>query len=87
MTYIAVLLAFVLGVISGIVFLFLYAFLRGRKHGWDDSNMTNAIRLWCHVIAHPGDFLRMKYEDGTKPFWYLSEDEFSEVVKTRPKEK
>jgi hypothetical protein len=26
----------------------------------------------------------MQYPDGKKPFWYLTKDEFSEVVDSRP---
>jgi hypothetical protein len=29
----------------------------------------------------------MQYPDGKKPFWYLVEDELSEVVHSRPNEK
>lgn len=63
---------------------------------WDDSNLTNAIRLIAHITAHPDDFGEMYYIDNNtleqlkqsgvnlrKPFWYINKDEFSEVVKTR----
>ena len=60
-------------------------FLRARRDGaWDDSNMTNIFRVLAHLATHPSDFSRMQYSDGTKPFWYISEDELSDVVKTRP---
>ena len=49
--------------------------------------MTNIIRLIAHVATHPGDFGKMQYEDGKKPFWYLSKDELSDVVDTRPNDK
>ncbi len=69
--------------------------------GWDDSNMTNAMRLISHVVMHPEDFGKMYYltdqqrkiimetmvytdNAPKRPFWYVSEDELSEVVKTRP---
>lgn len=67
--------------------------------GWDDSNITNALRLLSHVTLHPEDFGKMYYlsdaqfklakdifpeEDIRRPFWYVSKDELSEVVKTRP---
>ena len=29
--------------------------------GWDDSNITNALRLLSHVTLHPEDFGRMAY--------------------------
>lgn len=66
--------------------------------GWDDSNMTNALRLISHTVLHPEDFTKMYYLKPAdlellkqygftpdKPFWYLDKDEFSEVVNTRPK--
>lgn len=60
-----------------------------RNDGWDDSNMTNALRLLSHVVLHGEDFGAMWYllPDGTpgkRPFWYASKDELSEVVKSRP---
>jgi len=61
-------------------------FLRARNDdAWDDSNMLNIIRLVAHIAAHPSDFGRMYYKDGSKPFWYINKDEFSEIVDTRPK--
>jgi len=42
------------------------------------------IRLLAHVVAHPSDFGKMRYEDGGKPFWYINKDEFSDIVDTRP---
>ena len=72
---------FILGIIS---FPFL-AFIRARRDdNWDDSNVTNMIRLISHVIAHPSDFAKMRYEDGKKPFWYINKDEFSDIVDSRP---
>jgi len=72
---------FILGVIAMPFLLF----LRARKDkSWDDSNMTNIIRLVAHIATHPSDFGKMRFENGTRPFWYISEDEFSEVTKTRP---
>lgn len=60
-----------------------------RSDGWDDSNLTNALRLLSHVTIHPEDFGEMWYIDsvGTpikRPFWYVSEDEFEGVVRSRP---
>ncbi len=66
----------------------LIVFLRARKDdAWDDSNMANMIRLFAHLATHPSDFGKMKYDDGTYPFWYINCDEFADVVKTRPKDK
>ena len=64
-----------------------------RNPGWDDSNITNALRVLSHVTLHTEDFGKMYYvyEDTSgviqtshRPFWYVSKDELSEVVKTRP---
>ncbi len=78
------LLAFVLG----ILFCPIVIFLRARNDdAWDDSNMTNIIRLVAHIATHPSDFGRMKYDNGIYPFWYINKDEFRNVVKTRPKGK
>jgi hypothetical protein len=64
-----------------------------RSDGWDDSNITNALRLLSHVTLHPEDFGKMWYCEideqgfpilGHRPFWYVDKDELSEVVKTRP---
>lgn len=72
-----------------------------RNDGWDDSNITNGLRLLSHVTMHSEDFSKMYYLTDTqrdilwraetpygdqlkRPFWYVSEDEFEGVVKTRP---
>lgn len=74
-----------------------------RNDGWDDSNITNALRVLSHVVLHAEDFRKMYYLTGTQiaqlrqlqtygdepmrsPFWYVTEDEFEGVVKTRPPE-
>ena len=63
----------------------LLVFLRARRDSnWDDSNITNMLRLLSHIITHPSDFGKMQYKDGRRPFWYISKDEFSQVVRTRP---
>lgn len=81
-TILALPLAFILGVLACPLLIF----LRARKDSsWDDSNMTNIYRLVAHIATHPSDFGEMMYKDGSFPFWYINKDEFSEVVKTRPK--
>lgn len=73
------------GVVTGAMLLLLYVLLRMmRNGGWDDSNLTNALRLLSHVCLHPEDFGMMYYPSGKRPFWYVSKDELSEVVKSRP---
>jgi len=32
-----------------------------RADGWDQSNITNALRLISHTAMHPEDFLYMHY--------------------------
>ena len=81
-------ISFILGVIIGFFLLPLIIFLRARRvGGWDNSNMTNILRVLAHLATHPNDFLQFQYSNGKKPFWYLNKDEFSEVVKTRPNTK
>ncbi len=71
----------------GVILTPLVLFLRARKDdSWDTSNVTNMYRLVAHITSHPSDFGKMQFEDGTKPFWYINKDEFSEVVETRPKD-
>lgn len=70
---------------TGILVLLAYILMRMmRNPGWDDSNITNALRLLSHVALHPEDFGKMTYPDGKRPFWYVSKDELSEVVDSRP---
>lgn len=83
---------FILGFLLGVFVLLGYILKRmmGNK-GWDDSNITNALRLLSHVTLHPEDFGKMWYltEMGLptkRPFWYVDRDELSEVVETRPDE-
>jgi hypothetical protein len=82
------------GFLLGIMALLFYILWRMmRSDGWDDSNITNALRLLSHVALHPEDFGKMYYLTGfdgesahidRRPFWYVSKDEFEGVVKTRP---
>lgn len=63
-------------------------FLRASRDGsWDDSNILNMYRVVAHLTVRPGDFGKMFYEDGRRPFWYINKDEFSEVVKTSHQQK
>lgn len=98
--------------IAGLVFLGVVLFVAGfvgcvfyivlrmmRNDGWDDSNITNGLRLLSHTTIHSEDFSKMYYlteeqldllknnghdMSNARPFWYVSEDEFEGVVKTRP---
>jgi len=76
---------FISGIFIGMFILLGYMIKRMLgSSGWDDSNMTNALRVLSHCVTHPDDFGKMQYPNGTFPFWYINKDEFSEVVKTRP---
>lgn len=83
----AYILLFIIGIIIGALLIPLIIYFRARHSGWDDSNIFNVLRVICHLALHPDDFIRMQYEDGKKPFWYLTKDEFSEVVDSRPESK
>lgn len=83
------------GFVTGVVTLLGYMIWRLMRNAeWDDSNMTNALRLLSHVVLHPNDFGRMyyaqynpnlgKHQLGRRPFWYIDKDELSEVVQSRP---
>lgn len=78
------LLLFFLSLILGVLLVPFVIYLRARRSGWDDSNIFNVFRVLCHLALHSEDFLKMRYEDGKNPFWYLTKDEFSEVVDSRP---
>nr|DAR21547.1 MAG TPA: hypothetical protein [Caudoviricetes sp.] len=76
------LLAFLLGLLCCP----LVIFLRARKcDQWDKSNMFNIYRVVAHLATHPDDFGKMYYDNGEKPFWYIDDDEFNDVVRTRRK--
>lgn len=77
-------LLFIFGLIIGILLVPIVIYLRATHAGWDDSNFFNVLRVLCHLAMHPNDFTKMRYPDGKNPFWYLTKDEFSEVVDSRP---
>lgn len=79
-------LLLILGILIGILVVPLVIYLRATHTGWDDSNIFNVFRVLCHLALHPDDFTKMQYPDGKKPFWYLTKDEFSKVVNSRPDE-
>lgn len=83
--------------ISGAVALLFYMVWRMMKTIGDDSNMNNPLRLLSQATIHPEDFGRMYYltkdqmdllrnngHEPDRPGWYVNEDEFEGVVKTRP---
>ena len=86
MAVLALILASVFGFIAGAFCLLAYMLLRMmRNDGWDDSNITNALRLLSHVVLHSEDFGQLIYpKSGKRPFWYVSKDELSDVVDSRP---
>ena len=79
-------LLFIIGLITGVLLVPFIIYFRARTSGWDDSNVFNVFRVLCHLALHPDDFTKMQYKDGKKPFWYLTKDEFSEIVESRPNE-
>ena len=83
MSFIVVaLLAFIIGILCCPLIIF----LRARKcDRWDKSNMFNIYRVVAHLATHPDDFGKMYYDNGEKPFWYIDDDEFTDVVRTRRK--
>lgn len=84
MIYMNYILSSILGVLLGIATVPLVIYLRATHAGWDDSNFFNVLRVLCHLAMHPNDFTKLRYPDGKNPFWYLTKDEFSEVVNSRP---
>ena len=76
----------IVSILLGIATVPLVIYIRAIHTGWDDSNFFNVLRVLCHLAMHPHDFVKMRYPDGKKPFWYLTKDEFSEVVDSRPNE-
>ena len=83
-------MSFFAGFLVGILFFIFYGGYRAtNSDGWDDSNLFNWLRLLAHVFLHPEDFGRMYYIDkegeiAGRPFDYISKDEITEVVKSRP---
>lgn len=82
---------------GGVAFLF-YIIWRMMRTIGDDSNMNNPVRLLSHATVHPEDFGRMYYltydqmallqnngHEPDRPGWYVNDDEFEGVVKTRPR--
>ena len=77
-------LLFILGLLLGVILIPLIICFRAAQAVWDDSNVFNVVRVIAHVALHPEDFTKMRYPDGKNPFWYITKDEFSEVVDSRP---
>ncbi len=95
LTAIAVILIALTSFVVGVFTLVGYMVWRlMRNAGWDKSNMTNALRVLSHVIMHPEDLSHMYYtkyevEFGVRvatrrPFWYIDQDEITQVVTARP---
>lgn len=76
------------GLILGVILLYGYQVWRihrnNVRHGGDPSNIGNAQNILTHVVLHGEDFGQMQYPDGSKPFWYVYEDLFKGILKTRP---
>ena len=81
-----IVMSILFGIIVGILLVPTVIYLRGRNSGWDDSNIFGIFHVLCHLALHPDDFTKMQYPDGKKPFWYLTKDEFSDILKNRPED-
>ena len=83
-------MSFFAGFLVGLfTFIGYVAYRATRSKGWDDSNITNVLRLISHVALHPEDFGKMWYITKfdvpyKRPFHYIDKDELSEVVESRP---
>jgi hypothetical protein len=78
------LLATLIGILLGLFMFPILLFIRARRDGsWDDSNLFNIYRVLFHLAIHPSDFAKFQFPSGKKPFWYLSKDEFSDIVDSR----
>lgn len=83
---IGILLA-IIGILIGLFLFPILLFLRARRDGsWDDSNLFNIYRVLFHLAVHPSDFSKFQFPSGKRPFWYLSKDEFSDIVDSREDE-
>ena len=85
--------------VAGAVACVMYIVWRMMRTIGDDSNMHNPLRLISQATIHSEDFGRMYYlthaqmdllrnngHEPDRPGWYVDEDEFEGVVKTRPTE-
>jgi hypothetical protein len=75
---------FVTGFLAGLFVFFAYFTARAmRSAGWDRSNMFNPIRALAYYAVHPDAFPHLvDKRNGRRPFWYVSGDEFKDVVRT-----
>jgi len=93
-----VILGFILFV-AGAIALLLVMVARMMKTIGDDSNLHNPLRLLSQATIHPEDFGHMYYlthaqmnllrnngHEPDQPGWYVDDDEFADVVVTRPRE-
>ncbi len=58
MNLVMILLAFNAGVLALLGYM-VHRML--RADGWDQSNITNALRLISHMVMHPEDYVYMHY--------------------------
>ena len=59
---IAIILLVITSTLFGVTLLLSYMAARLMKNiHWDQSNITNALRLLSHVVMHPNDFGKMYY--------------------------
>lgn len=73
--------AAIIGFILGLLLFPAILFVRARRSkAWDDSNIFNMYRVIAYLAIHPEKFGELTDENGHKPFWYISKDEFSDIV-------
>lgn len=81
-------LIFFTGILVGALPLIAICVRAMRDDAWDSSNVFNVLRVLGHLATHPSDFAHMWYVyQGTpshRPFKYISRDEFSGNMRTRP---
>ena len=71
--------------LSGVIVLLGYILKRMMGNaGWDDSNITNALRLLSHVTLHPEDFGKMYYLTDTQLMMLLTTQEKTIAPPKRP---
>ena len=76
-----ILLVMILSFLLGCFLFPALLFLRARRSDrWDKSNIFNIYRVVAYLAIHPEKFGELTDANGEKPFWYISKDEFSDIV-------
>lgn len=76
-----ILLVAILSFLLGCLLFPALLFLRARRSDkWDRSNIFNIYRVIAYLAIHPEKFGELRDNEGNQPFWYITEDEFSDIV-------